>query len=93
MSSDSDLVRVARKVIVTYEERVPSCELGVNGTVLDSHDDIVFIHAPNGAYPTGCTGYYEADICLLRRIHELSTDGPGNWEKVVELVGLSSLAG
>ncbi len=67
-SEDTIIAEASRTVIVTVEELVDSLpESEANGTYLPSILVDAVVHAPWGAHPAGCPGYYPPDQNHLDR--------------------------
>ncbi|MFC5703903.1 CoA transferase subunit A [Cohnella faecalis] len=61
------LAQAAKRTIVTVEEVVGRGELSLgSGSFIPSLYLSAVVHAPNGAYPTGCPGYYAQDAAYVR---------------------------
>ncbi|WP_152401424.1 CoA transferase subunit A [Paenibacillus cellulositrophicus] len=71
------LAQASRHVIVSVEEIVTPEELSRHpGTIIPSVYITAVVHAPQGAYPTGCPGYYGIDSDHIRTYVEASRSEP-----------------
>lgn len=67
------LAQASRHTIVSVEEIVSPGELERHGgTIIPSVYITAVVHAPHGAYPTGCPGYYSIDGDRIRAYIEAS---------------------
>jgi glutaconate CoA-transferase subunit A len=72
LEDDHLLAQASRRVIVSVEEVVPA------GALVETPEGLfvagiyvtALVHAPQGAYPAGCRGYYDHDPHHLRRYLE-----------------------
>lgn len=72
---DVDLAAAARHTVVTAERIVDSAEIARSGAdVLGGFVDEV-VHAPRGAWPTGCHPLYDTDMVLIADYVEACRDG------------------
>lgn len=70
------MVRAAKRVILTTEEIIPNAEIRATPeqTGILYHDVDAVVHAPGGAHPHGVTGYYPPDQEHIRNYHEAAQD-------------------
>ncbi len=72
-NDDTLLAEASRHVIVTVEEVVDElAEADANGSFLPSILVDTVVHAPFGAHPAGCPGYYPVDDAAMKRYAERS---------------------
>jgi glutaconate CoA-transferase, subunit A len=69
IEDDHLLAQASQRVIASVEELVPAGALAETseGLFVSGIYVTALIHAPRGAYPTGCRGYYEHDPAHIRR--------------------------
>lgn len=69
IEDDHLLAQASRRVIASVEEIVPAGHLTETpeGLFVSGIYVTALVHAPGGAYPTGCRGYYEHDPAQIRR--------------------------
>ena len=70
------MVRAAKKVILTTEEIIPTEQIRAtpDQTGILYHDVDAVVLAPRGAHPHGVTGYYEPDRDHIQRYHQAAQD-------------------
>jgi len=76
---DHVIAASAKKVIVSVEEIDSHADIVANRdeTVIPGHYVDAVVHAPQGAFPTGCDGYYHPDIDHFRLYAEASGSEEG----------------
>lgn len=81
VTDDIDLVIAAasRQVIVSVEEIEDHATLVAarDEVILAGHHVAAVVHAPRGAHPTGCDGFYDADLAHLATYAEASRSAEG----------------
>lgn len=85
MEDDHLLAQASRRVIVTVEDIVSSAGDSDNTPLQETPAGLfvsgiyitAIVHAPQGAYPTGCRGLYDHDAAHIRRYLQLSKTPEG----------------
>ena len=68
------IAQASRRVIVSVEEIVDKISPDdTAGTFIPGIHVKAVVHAPYGAYPTACPGYYEMDVAQMERYLEASS--------------------
>ncbi len=105
VSKDGEALMIAqasRRVIVSVEEIVDQVSPDdTAGTFVPGIHVKAVVHAPYGAYPTACPGYYEMDVAQMKRYLEASSSDeafmgylkeevfePGSHEGYLDKMGL-----
>jgi glutaconate CoA-transferase subunit A len=72
IEDDHLLAQASQRVIVSVEEIVSPAALAETpeGLFVSGIYVTALVHAPRGAYPTGCRGYYEHDAAHIRQYVE-----------------------
>ncbi|OZB95370.1 CoA transferase subunit A [Paenibacillus sp. XY044] len=88
------LAQASRHVIVSVEEIVTPEELSRHpGTIIPSVYITAVVHAPQGAYPTGCPGHYGIDGDHIRAYVEASRSEPAFREYIDRIIGSDDACG
>ena len=76
---DRIMTRAARRVIVTAEEIIPTAQLAEQPELTAIPEFLVaaVVHAPGGAWPTSCPGYYDIDRPAVREYLRLAGEPDG----------------
>jgi glutaconate CoA-transferase subunit A len=72
IEDDHLLAQASQRVIASVEELVPAGALAETpeGLFVSGVYVTALVHAPNGAFPTACRGYYEYDATCIQRYIE-----------------------
>jgi glutaconate CoA-transferase subunit A len=98
------LALASRKVIVSVEEIVDEVSPHDHaGEYIPALNVTAVVHAPFGAHPTGCPGFYEEDVAHVQEYVEASVSddafsgyleryvfGPGSHDAYLDRVGLKT---
>jgi glutaconate CoA-transferase, subunit A len=85
---DHLIAACARRVIVSAERIEPTEEVLArrDETVIPGNYVTAVVHAPNGAHPTGCDGFYDPDLEHLALYAEASRSDEGMREYIARYV-------
>ncbi len=70
-------------VIATVEEVVDELTPDINGTFIPGHLITAVIHAPGGAHPTSCRGFYRTDAVHVQE-YLASAKCPDQWTRYLD---------
>ncbi len=85
---DIYMAKAAKKVIVSVEEIIPHEEIKKNphATAIPYFYVSAVVHAPKGAYPTSCDGYYDSDDEHIKEYAHLAKTPEGFQEYLKKYV-------